>query len=415
MSTKDFWLTRRPVVRTDKIRQVMTLAAGTYNSGLVAGSQDLSQAWNLYKADVTATTLVEKECTLEFWYNVIAPFGFTARDVVFISSAILYNLKVRCDASAGVWKIVIGDSVPTFVTLNTGIAIEYNTWHHYAVTRSYAAGTTTIKFYVDGVLRYTGTDGTLNGNNVTPTYSVYVGDQTSSSVLALGYLAQLRLWSSVRTDGEIAWGYNKVLGYPQAGSGQYTTLLHSLPMDYIEASPDEIISRGVEFANTYAITGINPIIMSSLQYPANALTFGGSFVVCQWPVTLTYQTSLVWPVEVPTGTTGMLCVRWTDDDGVVQRRKLWDMDGVDIVPVPDLYEGEKLDITFYLELWNIDGAATTVLGADLEVSVALCTAPTTSYDHTQQTITTPVADSTLAANYPLTFPITFNTQQVYTI
>jgi len=108
-------------------------------------------------------------------------------------------------------------------------------------------------------------------------------------------------------------------------------------------------------------------------------------------------------------------VRWTDEDNVIQRRRLNDMEGVDIAPFPEKYAGETLPLTYVFECWNVDGASSITLSTDLVIYTSLTSQPTSDTDHVNVVaVTNPTIDTTLGEPFPVTdFPLEFNTQQTY--
>lgn len=413
--SRDYWMTRRKTPVIDKLKQTITLQAGTWNCGREQGAQYVTTGQNLYGLS-TSSSLSSRKCTLELWWKFeTLPSYYTERDILFIGSSsygdnVKYALKLRYNSTTNQFVIYLGDNLNpiTSAFFNTGVSTVSGVWHHYAVTRDYSGGTTTVKFYVDGVLAYTGTTAAFNSTSISSS-GLYVGDQTAASIYIQGWLTGLRLWSSVRSAADIAQNYKKQLGIDGLPTFN-KTLLHSFLMSYV-VNPVNVPNYGLENETPYASFSTSPIVLVR----ENIITsYGASFVVAEWDVTLPNKVSLEWPATPPSGTTGALYVRWIDSNGVTQRRILWTLTGVDIAPPAATYTGENLGASFTLEFWNVDGAATASLPINYVLGISSCTNPTTSYDKTHQSALTVTADSILAEGFPLTpFPLQFNEQQTY--
>lgn len=415
--SRDYWMTRRKTPVIDKLKQTITLQAGTWNCGPEQGANYISGR-NKYRASVSSYDLTNAHCTIECWFKFAAlPASYSSCPLISIQTNgpteddEILVFKLAYSQTIQQFIITVADIHSTTVTFNTGVSALSNQWHHYAVTRSYSAGTTTIKFYVDGVLAYTGTANSLTNNNIVPPYNLFVGTLSVLTGYISGWLSNLRLWNSERKEDEIFHYYKRPLG---AANTDNANLIHSFLMCYEEnVYYVESIGNQNQFANSYTnLNGASPVNLVKEKIPGYG--FGASFVVAEWDVTLPNKVSLEWPATPPSGTTGALYVRWIDSNGDTQRRILWTLTGVDVEPPVATYAGENLGTSFTLEFWNVDGAATAILPTNYVLGISSCTNPTTSYDKTHQSALTVTADSTLAEGFPLTpFPLQFNEQQTY--
>jgi hypothetical protein len=91
--------------------------------------------------------------------------------------------------------------------VNTGIKTTLNTWQHIALTR--AAGTNSVKFYLNGALVYTGTaDGAGTGQIANSVYSLTISgrDNANNSISSYfaGQIDEVRIFSADRTALQIA-------------------------------------------------------------------------------------------------------------------------------------------------------------------------------------------------------------------
>lgn len=215
----------------------------------------------------------------------------------------------------------------------------------------------------------------------------------------IGFVSECRIWDVPLSDGQIEIMYNKPKGLNTVWPDlvQYNRINEGSGVTVGATNGD--LTMPVNTGNEWSTTVYPPLI------------WGASFVVAQWEVSLDEKTSIKFPVVPPDDVNFALVVRWVDDDDVVQRRFLWNVEGVDIAPTPADYNGEAIAADFVLEAWNVDGAAEIELTEDLTLYLGLTTLPTTDVDHTSQTAATPVFNVDLAAEFPITFPMTFNTQQ----
>lgn len=385
---RDYWMTRRLAPVVDKIRQTIELPAVTANCGPTQGSlyvtTDLfAAAYNTVLVSLSVTTGV----TLDFYAKVMP--GTTQKIMRLVDSVTGEGLELYAltDSSLRISVIHSGG------TQNTTAAFNYlSEWHRFTITFD-ASGLTT-KLYIDNVLVKT-TAAIVGTVSFTNGARVLIGNSLTDSRVN-GYFNEIRVWDELLSQDEI----NATTSYRSAND---STLEYYVRLRAVSNVP--IVGTGV-----FASTSLSNAAASD---DAPTILYGASFVVAEWPVELDNNVSLVWPQDPDDGTTGMLVVRWTDSDDVVQRRRLWNLDGVDIAPEPELYAGENVGDSFVLELWNIDGEETCVLPDDLTLHVSITTDPQTSYDHTAEEAADITVDTTLAATYPLTFPITFNTQQTY--
>src|SRR6185312_8848886 len=90
--------------------------------------------------------------------------------------------------------------------------VKAGQWIHFAGVMDRDSGT--MRSYVNGVLAGTGTVGTLNAASAANDDPLLIG-QTAESDASFtpfkGTVDELRLWSTARSDTEIARGYQRVL------------------------------------------------------------------------------------------------------------------------------------------------------------------------------------------------------------
>lgn len=388
---RDFWQTVRKAVRIDKIKKSLTIPAGTYNCGFTRAS--LYQVGTVSPAKLASNiTLSNTQVTIDFWAKLI-PSTVSPCDIfALVSSSAAGDIRMAVTGSTTIMTIITSLNTYTF-TVNE---VFYHEWHRFTVT--FSVTDNELRLYVDAELKGAVT---TTGNLVDNDFSFVFG---SAAILgqSIGYYNELALYATRKIQEAI-----RQTSSFKANIGAYGTNLQGYwKLNNLSAT---VCAPSVGAIDINAQSGFHAL--STEEYAP--IKFGASFVAVQYPVTLGYKASLQFPKKAPDDITGMFVVRWTDDDGVVQRRKLWDMDGVDIGPAPAAYNGEPLSSPFYLEFWNIDGNATAVIPSDIVLRVSKCSKPTTSYDTTAVSAGTVTADSTLAEPFSLTLPATFASQQTY--
>jgi len=389
--SRDTWQLRRPATRIQKIRKSLTLPAASYecfeDKGSVLVNMDPSGPASglAMRQSLPAAFNITAELTLECWI-LVSVFSNT----IILGVQTQYELRLTSD---GLLRLTLYKGGAQTV-IGTTIIPSFQ-WVHVAATWDGVTG----KLFINGVQE-------ANTLSLTPSIdtggvSLFLGGNQANYSL----IAEARIWSVALTQDQLNFRRNHptsfgvtdldsdLIGYWKCNEGVGASIIYNkiaaYPLDYDVLSPHAM----------------------SAEYPP--LIYGASFIVAQTVVTLGRPVSLIFPKVAPTGCTGVLCVSALDDEGEEQRYKLWDLDGVDIAPAPIQYNGQKLNSPFTLEWWNIDGEKTLETASDLTLSISHCTNPTTSQDTTQIAAATITMDTTLAEAFPLTFPLTFASQQTY--
>ena len=394
---RDFWNTIREAVKIGPIKGSLTIPAGTFNCGFPRASvyspPSLSPIRNNGLFGLSST-----EITIDFWAKLlIADPLFASVSVIRLTNG-TQRISLTTDNVSGTMKVT---AVTTGGTYTANLSkTYYHAWHRFTIT--FSSVNNILKLYVDSTLESSiVTTGNLGANN----FDIFFGSSSVSNDNP-AYFNELALYTKEMTKEEVI----QTNSY-RANIGAY----------------GQFLSRYWKMNNVGAVSILTPSVggIFLLIDPAQLqevvtteyapIKFGASFIAVQYDVALTYKTSVQFPKNPPVGMTGQIVLRWLDDAGVVQRRKLWTLTGVDIAPSPAVYNGERLAKAFTIEVWNVDGAATVVIPSDIILWVAKTTKPTTSYDMAAVASSIIIADSTLASSaYPLVFPITFNNQQTYT-
>ena len=392
--SRDLWLTKRPALHIDRIKKSLTLEDGSYNCGPTNTSIKLGNTVSPLRSGGSGTlplTLSATTITVDFWYYAVPTAAAATWSIMELEQASGYGIKLRTTSST---------LTVTITTSSASYTISYPAlWYQWArYTIAVSTASNLGKLYINGVL--VGSVAVAAGSFSTNTFDLWFGE-TESLSYANGFLQDVAFYNVYKDENAVA-----VLGTHKGTVGTYSgglTYYWKL--------------RGALTPTVGAVTLTGSGMLSGPTYSTEdyaPIKYGASFVAAQYSITLTERISFRFPNYPPTGCNGMLVVRWVDDDDITQRRRFWDMDGVDINPMPEAYRGEAVGTTFVLEWWNIDGEDTIEVPEDVVLRISKTTNPTTGYDTTAISAATLTVDTTLAANFPLTpFPITFNTAQTY--
>ena len=393
------WLKTRSSTRICRINKKFTLPAFSYPCGF------LNRSLSFDSGATTSTNLavpgvgssLAAAFTLDFWFK---PLGFAASQQYLVSQWMSNGgvMQVRTILLNGMVVFAVRRGA-AFTSITSNDFVANGAWNHVSCVFN---GTTT-SMYLNGRLQTsTGAAGGTLDTDVGALYDIHIGSNVLAQNLFIGEIDEIRIWDRAFTFDEIIFKYNK-----RRDSAE-TDLLRYFKMD------------DTGFTITESVGGTSATIpladRTSVLYTDDVyapLKLGVSFAAAEYAITVAGPCSLLFPYQPPDDCNFMPVVRWVDDDEVCQRRKLWSLDGVDIAPMPADYNGEVLPVDFVIEIWNIDGEESVDMAEDMIISTSITTLPTHATDQTQIVITIPVADSSLAQLFPLTFPATFNTQQTY--
>lgn len=384
--SRDTWQQLRPVVQTTKIRKSLTLPTASYNCFEAKGSLRLNIGPPGPPSSIQSTPAsmeITSALTLEAWVYVEI---FSNRLLLGISSQ--YELRTT---SAGKLRLTLyKGGAQTVISASTIPSFQ---WVHIAATW-------------DGTTAYLFINGVQDANTLSLTPSLATG--AGNPILFgdgswTGYGAEARIWNRALTMDEMNFRRNHPLS---DGSTLETGLICYWKCN--EGSGTTVFNKTTTDLD-FTVTSLNSLLAT--QYPP--LIYGASFIVAEATVTLSKAVSLIFPKKIPTDCTGMLCASHINDDGDEERFYVWGLDGVDIAPFPTRYTGQKLNSPFKLEWWNIDGELTVEVPSDVLVNISDTTYPTSSIDATQIVAATLTIDTTIAEAFPLTFPLSFSTQQTY--
>jgi ribosomal protein S17E len=151
--------------------------------------------------------------TIETWVKAERTVADNATEVVFSKSL------PGAFALQEITLILQPNGLPRFFVagtphqnLTSGQNIRDGQWHHVAVTHDDAGGAT--KVYTDGVLTASGTM-TISGEP--SNFDFYIGNRSGNDLHFKGQVDDLRVWNTVRTQGQIAEGMAQAPDYDAAG------------------------------------------------------------------------------------------------------------------------------------------------------------------------------------------------------
>jgi hypothetical protein len=396
----EFWQATNKLSVLKKIRKQIVLDAfcarcGIDNGSVQFTSRDLGQVGTASNAFALSAAF-----TVEFWYKTFS--SFATKGVIFGNFRTLnadYNVEIGFLNSQVVVRVL---RAGVYTTLTSAANYVQGDWGHLAVTYD----GTTVKIYIDSVLdaNSAAVAAPLNtsANNVyAQEFGAAAGFVTE---LYVGYLAEYRLWSRALLQTEIAYNMDKrkgknadLLNYYRFNT--YTSLLGTYRFpEYLDPT-DTLNSNNDE-----------GIIPSTTEYPP--LILGASFIAGRYTITSPVKFSFKYPCVKPSGANFMLCVSWLDDDGVLQRYKLWDQDGVVMWPSAERYRGQTIATDFWLEVWNVDGNEDCELEEEYTLEVSKVSLPTGERDVTAlELVDNPTIDTSIFQAFPLTpFPLTFESE-----
>lgn len=398
---RDQWLKYKPVVKTDLINQKITLPVFSYPSGELNACLRFIPSLALQANCAVLGADIVNAITLEVWCKVVADYAATVLPI--------YKRTIAGGTDPQ-WEFGLIGLNPYINWRKGGLingltsdkTINANQWNHIA----YSWDGVNVRLYINGVL-------VSLDPLAAPVDALGIGSQMIGYVFGSGdkfqgSLNEIRVWNVARTQQEILGAMFAPRNIVAADNVDDNLRFYFKCKD-LNAAGNTSDSINV-VADAFKMK-INAILDTEDSYP---MKYGASFVIAKFPVDLGKKCSLKYPVAID-DPDHSLVVRWTDQEGNPQRRWFYKPDGVDYDESITEYKGDCINDPFDLEIWNIDGNDTVSLAEELELGLSLTSAPTTSIDVAPVVAATLAADTTLAQNFPLVFPLTFNTQQQYLI
>lgn len=216
---------------------------GSYARSFPTGSNTYLQR----SADTTMVSTFLASYTAECWIN---PSSISAQQIIFcygtsgesLATNILFswNIQATSGKQGVLWEVASGTNVIT--TQSAGSGLSANTWQHIAVTVDNSGATSTVKFYLNGVLQDTITGVTkaaggtssftqIGTNQNTGGTDYFHGAIKSFVIRDTAYTASQIAADAAMADWEHAVDSGTVVAYqmgdpPSAGTG-YSTAIDS--------------------------------------------------------------------------------------------------------------------------------------------------------------------------------------------
>jgi hypothetical protein len=394
-----FWHETIPVTVLDKLRNTLTLPAfcvrcGIDNGSVFCNTRTATPAM-AFEGYAGANQYLNLAFTFECWFKTSS--FFKNRFGILIANkdnggGIISALGMQ----DGKFKVQILDASAILHEMVSSVYYNTNKWTHVAV----AFDGNTIRLFQDGVMdtfTLSISAPTLPGASETA-----IGGSGTSSKFN-GHIAEVRMWNIAMSESQIQYNKNRRKGKNLNLMRYYRLNEHDTAMfDYVNPSIP---------GNTFPFQSFtfSSYEQDSEDFPP--LILGGSFVAAKCLVSgLDTKVSLKYPVKKPSGANFMLCVAWleNEDDLLMQRRRLWDIDGVSIYPEkPVRYRGEVLPENFRFEIWNVDGNENVQLQEDLVIKLSHVTLPQNQRDTTEINRETLDVDYTTFSLFRMLFPIQF--------
>lgn len=401
---RDTWQLIRPVVQTKKNNKKVTIPAFSYSSfytrksignGTSPGSDDFYQS-------LVAEYSMDGPFTLEFWVKLSSISGSHVLFQNWREASNANQLTITATATSIVIDVSVSSSTET---LTATYPVPANEWFHIGVTFD----ATTIRLYVNGKLQSTTLDptGGVIDTDIANTYGYYMFGTKAGGSLMYGSIAELR-FDSTQAIGEetMAFRWDKVISEDDL----------ALRISFADAAVAGSFINFTELvtSSSKSITA-SKFSISETDYPP--IGFGCAPLIAEYEVSIGEPCSLKHPKAHPETTPNWgLYVSWIDDGGEFQRRKLFAPSSMDleIAPVVALYDGEKVNDPFKLEVFAKDGEDTITLTSDLDIKLSNTSNPTSGTDHANNVADEIAADTTLGEPTPLSNPpYEFNTQQTF--
>lgn len=383
-----FWQTLRPIRRVGKLRGILSIPEFE--------QQITPDQTCLYASKVTGANAIYAEgaglgevstVTLEFYARVMT------HSTVHLPS--LWNIlgtlvALRVEAAGNVINVVVINGTGLRTIFN--VPIPFNEWFHCAITYDATDG---LMVYINGVLK----DSDFAGEGVITTaprrmYLAHPVDGTRQYEVA-----EIRVWDVVRTPDEIAYYFDKLINSGTSGLVSYWRCNESVGESTIQdIGPngyDIVLDTGYEFF---------------LDFPIGVKK-GVSFVIGRFVIETGKTYSMRFPVRKPYADVNFMpVIRWLDTDtDTIIRYKLWELDGVDIAPIPPTYTGQAIPDGASLEIWNIDGNQTVELTESFDIETSIMNVVTSPETTTQEeSADMDTFDTSIFQALPLDLPSTFD-------
>jgi hypothetical protein len=353
-----FWQRTDRSVVVDKLKKTLTIPSfGSLVCGKAHGSIFFDfNSWNQIAPSFSKASLdsITATLTAEIWFKPIRigqTSGAThqllkANKTSDVSDCIgiqFYDYPADGTKDGAIQAFIVNSGSTKYTALSAVNLIRWNEWQCISIT--FDSVGLLLSVYLDGVLIAThATTGTISGASKLFGVGSAVNTSTEADSLFVGYIGDVRIWNQVLTSEEVLQRYNK----PRGVDGVIDANLRAY-FRFTELSGLTITSA---VGNAITATLTNPYQTWSTTQKA-PIIFGASFIVASYHVSIEQDFSFRFPVSKPTTDCNFeLHVSWTDRHGDFQRRKFWQVEGVDIAPSVAVYGGERIESDFTLEIFQ---------------------------------------------------------------
>lgn len=405
----------RPVISLGKIRSTVTIP--TFDvltnepvgkclelSGNAAITSQLANSYELFVTPATNGGLY-----FDLWFKPISMVPpqdnmELFRRTVTIAGTIYTTFGLFVDNNLNI-LFRIGKSTVTFTNFLTTDRVKLGEWNHVGVVWDGSASLATEGYIWLNGRKFTYT---IGANQRAPlvddaSYSYGIGCHPISVTQLNGkfYIDEVRLWDSPPND-------DYFLHYATAPRAVGTSDADSTLINYLRFNSSAapwVDSKPT--GDVFAVQQGTPVVISSEEYPSS---LGDSYPRVFIPLDGVGQdfTFKVRPIKPASADFG-LAVYWTKEDGTDARYFLWRSEGLHGVDYIQDYSGEKICYSnARLEVWYNYLDRRVSLAAPITITLGQLLERTSYASQGNTNLISPVADTTIAATFPLTFPITFN-------
>jgi len=162
---------------------------------------------------------MDNNLTMEAWIN---HNGNGTGSQIILNKEGEYEVGITPETGEIKWAIATG---PSWAWHNTGAFVTANEWTHIAVTFDGSLGADNAKTYINGVLIDTFTHTGAIDDVYTGFNDLYIGGRENAVTQRFqGQIDDVRIWSSTRSDSDIATNYNSPLAGTESGLEGYWLL-----------------------------------------------------------------------------------------------------------------------------------------------------------------------------------------------
>lgn len=407
----------RPVISLGKVRSTVTIPAFDVLTNepvgkcleLSGNASITSQLANGYELLVTPAT--SGALYFDLWFKPISMVPPQDNMVLFrrsvtIAGTIYTTFGLFVDNNLNI-LLRIGKSTVVFTNFLTSDKVNLGEWNHVGVVwDGTSSGATAGYIWLNG-RKFTFVIGTNQRapyvDNASYSYAIGCHPIAVTQLNGKFYVDELRLWATPPND-------DYFLHYATAPRATGVSDADSNLISYFrfnESAAPWTDTKPPGSGDVFAVQGGTPVVISSEEYPSS---LGDSYPRVFIPLDAIGQdfTFKLRPVKPESADFG-LAVYWTCEDGTDARYFLWRSEGLHGVDYIADYSGEKICYSnARLEVWYNYLDRRVSLAAPITITLGQLLERTSYAAQGNTNLISPIADTTIAAPFPLTFPITFN-------